>query len=183
VAWFYSARWPEIGPPYTPGFVPSASAGSGISGSGADEYQVEPDALRPGSAADPAWPVEPARRPPEAVNGSEGAMGASDGPEPPPGPPELIAAASAAVMSAELQAVQLLQRRLRLADLAMRLRENRPKRTHDVRAMDWATMEDAARAVAGLPTTAWRVLREEAGPEGAALPQNRHPAVVEGAWR
>lgn len=64
---------PQPPPPEAPRPRPSDAADADIgAGSAADEYQVEPDASTPGSAADPAWPVEPARRPPEAVNGSEG---------------------------------------------------------------------------------------------------------------
>lgn len=44
-------------------------------------------------------------------------------------------------------------------------------------------MEDAARAVAELPTPAWRTWREEAGPEGVVPPQAAGSAVVESAYR
>ncbi len=147
-----------------------------------NDHHAEPDGSGSGSEANPAWPEEPTRRPPEAVNGSEG-MGASDAPELPPGPPEPVAAPSAAVVPAELQAVQLLRQRLRLADLAMRLREARPKRTYAVRAVEWNEMEIAARSAAQLPTTAWRTWREEAGPEGVVPPQAAGSAVVESAYR
>ena len=85
--------------------------------------------------------------------------------------------------SAELQAAQLLHQRLRLAALAMRLRDARPKRTHNVRALDWAAMENAARAVAEMPTTAWATWRRAEGPESVVPPQGAGSAVVDGVHR
>ncbi len=117
--------------------------------------------------------AKPVRAPPEAINGSGGHSPTSEGAEAPPGPSEPVygpSAAAAAAAAASLHAAQLLQQRLRLADLAERLRDARPKRTHDVRALDWAAMEDAAQAMAELPTPAWRTWRDSAGTEGATMP-------------
>ena len=169
---------PEPSP--QPGHAPAAAG----TGSGGDEPQLEPEGPAPGGEVGLAEPENPARRPPEAVNGSEGAWGASDGPEPPPGPPGPVHEPSAAAAApAGLQAVRLLQQRLQLAGLAERLRDARPKRTYNVRALDWAVMEDAARAVAELPTPAWRTWREEAGPEGVVLPRTAGSVLAENAHR
>jgi hypothetical protein len=58
-------------------------------------------------------------------------------------------------------------RRVRLATLAQRLREARPKREHGVRQLDWQAWEDAAREAAGLPSGAWSAWRAAVGTEGA----------------
>ncbi len=59
----------------------------------------------------------------------------------------------------------------------------RPKRMYNVRALDWAAMEDAAQTAAELPTTEWKMRRGAEGAECGVPPRAAGFAVVSGAHR
>jgi hypothetical protein len=54
---------------------------------------------------------------------------------------------------------------------------------YNVRALDWAAMEDAAQTAAELPTAEWKMRRGAEGAECGVPPRAAGFAVVSGAHR
>ena len=151
-----------------------ASAETGACGSLSD-LECQPAVGGGCGPAAPAMTIEPAKSPPEAVSDPGGGDALPEAVEAPPGPsvaPQapICPGSTAGGLPAELQAVQVLQQRRRLAALAERLQDSKPKRTHAMRELDRQAYQDAAREAAGLPSDAWWPWRSTFGTAAAGWP-------------